>query len=875
MTRLPTRVLLIALLAGVGGNAHADSDWEYYNGSWYQLVDSNPLTFWQAQSYAESLGGHLATIHSAEENAFVNSVVTNTHPNPIPTMNPWIGLYQPPGSPEPDGGYVWVTGEPVTYLNWREGSPSNGLNGAEDTARFYPYGIYNNAPPGMWNDVPGTSSNHYIIEYSEGNGNSLFANDIYEPLTTEVGPGNNPNLILGLPDHVAATGAGLADFTSNSPSNPTHPYGRVTVSFGGVAVDRPGDDIAIHYGNYSVGEDFEVYVINNGIRTYLGANSGGNPANASTVASFDLASAGINQAQYVQIVNTTPHAPSGHEGVDIDAVEIMSAWSTPTQPPGTIQPPCDASSVDFGDSTSAVVYTHGWATPQEDFIYTDSNDTDWHEMQLYLHGQFDGTDTSVIGYDWTASNGSEELLPLPIIEQTYVVPSVAASRAISEGHRLGCSIVNSDVTSVHLVAHSAGAWLIDAAADYIESNRPEIDVQVTFLDAFNTQFLIGELGDTADYAEHYVDRSPEDIGRLDVVDPILAEAILDMAEDHPMRQHFETVLRDGIGSYVYETTGSILEHAMNVVVTDVDGSPGSHILAPTQLNANHNWPVKWYATTISSPGGSWGFNQSVITGSLPEYGTFVDGIELVQGGSVALVGDVGPTLPPISFNSSQALSLESLPSYLSSTDLIEFDGATTTLRTDSSTRSDIPVWITSLVTLDGNFDSLFFTTDFTSLEGAEGLLSVYLDGTLLGTVDERIAFEDGYEYFFGLPIATAAGEYELAFRLDSFSTVDSEVVISDIYFASLFDLIEGDLDRDGFVGVSDLDILLANWGDSVSNYDLLSGDWTGDGLVNEADLNVVLANWGNGTPPGGNVPEPGTFAGLAVLLLCTSRRRRR
>jgi len=52
----------------------------------------------------------------------------------------------------------------------------------------------------------------------------------------------------------------------------------------------------------------------------------------------------------------------------------------------------------------------------------------------------------------------------------------------------------------------------------------------------------------------------------------------------------------------------------------------------------------------------------------------------------------------------------------------------------------------------------------------------------------------------------------------------------------------GDLDGDAFVGQSDLDILLDNWGDG-SPADERS-DPSGDGFVGQADLDIVLDGWG-------------------------------
>ncbi len=86
-------------------------------------------------------------------------------------------------------------------------------------------------------------------------------------------------------------------------------------------------------------------------------------------------------------------------------------------------------------------------------------------------------------------------------------------------------------------------------------------------------------------------------------------------------------------------------------------------------------------------------------------------------------------------------------------------------------------------------------------------------------------------------------------------------------------LLEGDLDGDGFVGINDLNIVLANWNQNVPPADPLA-DPSGDGFVGINDLNEVLGNWNAGTPPteSGTIPEP-TSALLLGLGTLTALRR--
>ena len=115
-----------------------------------------------------------------------------------------------------------------------------------------------------------------------------------------------------------------------------------------------------------------------------------------------------------------------------------------------------------------------------------------------------------------------------------------------------------------------------------------------------------------------------------------------------------------------------------------------------------------------------------------------------------------------------------------------------------------------------------------------------------------------------------AGQITAIIKTPYFSTVQL------VLLTPISESIPGDLDGDGFVGLSDLDLVLNNWNMSTPGIDP-AADPTGDGFVGLDDLDVVLGSWNNGTPSTATmrVPEPvGLSALIAVLLLKFTHRRR-
>lgn len=162
------------------------------NCHYYEAVSVPGGIIWQdAKVAAESLifmgyQGHLVTITSQQEQDFI---VTTFPQAIIPGgLGYWIGGFQPPGSPEPDGGWEWVTGEPFVYTNWMTNEPNNAPPG-EDAIHLDGRQI-GGSPLGAWNDVPSYNNMYgipgYIVEY-----------DIPCPLEAivDIKPGSDPNTI--------------------------------------------------------------------------------------------------------------------------------------------------------------------------------------------------------------------------------------------------------------------------------------------------------------------------------------------------------------------------------------------------------------------------------------------------------------------------------------------------------------------------------------------------------------------------------------------------------------------------------------------------------------------------------------------------------
>lgn len=109
-----------------------------------------------AESKAQQMGGHLATIRSSSENTWV----TNTFGAKLGLTNClWIGL----NDSGLEGSWKWSSGEEISYLNWFDGEPNN-FGDSEDFGFIWHVG---HQVAGRWNDwrndLQGVSNGSFTV----------------------------------------------------------------------------------------------------------------------------------------------------------------------------------------------------------------------------------------------------------------------------------------------------------------------------------------------------------------------------------------------------------------------------------------------------------------------------------------------------------------------------------------------------------------------------------------------------------------------------------------------------------------------------------------------------------------------------------------
>ena len=170
---IPLLRSLFLLIFSAAGLVAAGVEWRSDiggNGHRYEaVVSGSPISWEEANTAALARGGYLATVTSAAENAFVQSVVAPEAP-----VHFWLGGFQQPGSISRQL-VSWISGEPFSFSNWATlyfdlngySSPTeepNNAGGDESYLEILPQN-------GQWNDsanlnlYPQFATPGYVVEY--------------------------------------------------------------------------------------------------------------------------------------------------------------------------------------------------------------------------------------------------------------------------------------------------------------------------------------------------------------------------------------------------------------------------------------------------------------------------------------------------------------------------------------------------------------------------------------------------------------------------------------------------------------------------------------------------------------------------------------
>ncbi len=102
-------------------DAYAEVSGKVFGSHRYEVF-TDSKTWYDAEAYCESLGGHLVTINSAEEQEFIEQLLSD-----YPDADYMIGTHR-----DLNEFSSWVTGEAMTYTNWGTPQPDN-TGGSQNT----------------------------------------------------------------------------------------------------------------------------------------------------------------------------------------------------------------------------------------------------------------------------------------------------------------------------------------------------------------------------------------------------------------------------------------------------------------------------------------------------------------------------------------------------------------------------------------------------------------------------------------------------------------------------------------------------------------------------------------------------------------------
>lgn len=397
---------------------------------------------------------------------------------------------------------------------------------------------------------------------------------------------------------------------------------------------------------------------------------------------------------------------------------------------------------------SLVVVTHGTACQVCGDIAWINEMADAIRANLASRGLLNW---SVVPYQWPEAAG-----PLP--SQALIN---GAALGTLQGGRWG----QQNWQHVHLIGHSSGAAFVEAAARKIK--KPGTTVHSTFLDPYLSPLLTGAhvYGANADWADSYTTR--------------------DLSAQWTERK---------------------LDHGYNVDVgwsdpnrTTTPAFDSEFVIAnvPSCVAfSSHGWPIEFYSKSIAStlPGcaSAYGFALSKEGGGWDNRANFP------PGDTAPIPCQDCPPLGlrandlPLHLNGQVNLNLAAYDTSADGATVIDFsafdlsstiffpapNGAPSPGKSAMSTNG--PAWLAVAMAITNSVNFVQFDSEFTSTNGAEGLLTVYWNTNQIGMIDERVTSPGLQTNRFALPTVVTTGLYALSFRLDTFNGTASRITVTNV-----------------------------------------------------------------------------------------------
>src|SRR3989338_7174178 len=408
---------------------------------------------------------------------------------------------------------------------------------------------------------------------------------------------------------------------------------------------------------------------------------------------------------------------------------------------------------------SLIVITHGLIKKEDG--QTEPPDPKWiDEMAEAMRNNLSERGLSnwqVEAYRW------KEEAWLPTF--SAVVKDDVLDNAEKDGLFLGSCVAQQDRKNIILVAHSAGAALIQAMTKKIKSLNSKVTLFCIFLDPFIGSHYGGrkKYGQDADWAINFFARDP-------------------VTYDH-----------------LFGRTVGRLENAYNVDVTRLvssteevpvlhSTSSGLSLEKCFQHVSSHGWPHEFFYSTIppNSVEGADEFGFSLVMDN-------VDNIDWLKsqyppGREKVLGSEQEELCVPYEEGNivDYPLNIRSLMKIESPKGSKLIGDNWVTLSTAGSPEQQLrqfalpqpePAWFAVEVILTNTANFISFESAFTSEGGAEGLLTVYWGTNEIASIDERFALPEMTAHTLEIPEGKNG---VLGFRLDTYTNTSSSVTITNL-----------------------------------------------------------------------------------------------